>query len=86
MSSSSKSGHYFLHNRQHVVDSTTNDAVQSFYMHSESLAEEALIEQLKTLVYEFMARPNRHYSYNTNIHWEINHCNKIKYTVVISID
>jgi len=64
----------------------TNASLQSVHMHSESLAEEALIEQFKTIITQFMDRPNRHYSYRTNMRWEINHCKKIKYTVIISTD
>jgi hypothetical protein len=51
----------------------------------ESLAEEQLIERLEEVINEFMTRPNRHYSYNTTLHWTVDHGNQINYSVVILI-
>ncbi len=51
----------------------------------ESLAEEQLIERLEEVIKEFMTRPDRQYSYNTTLHWTVDHGNQINYSVVILI-
>ncbi|CAF1471304.1 unnamed protein product [Rotaria sordida] len=56
------------------------------YAHNEALADEELIERFKELINEFMIRPDRHYSHNTNMSWTIDHGNQIKYSVGISIN
>jgi len=53
---------------------------------SESLAEEELIEQLKTIINEFMTRPSRPNSFNTTMRWTIDYGNHINYSVVILIN
>ncbi|CAF1518515.1 unnamed protein product [Rotaria sordida] len=69
------------------LHTATNDvSLDSLYMHNEALADEELIERFKELINEFMTRPDRHYSYKTNMRWTINHGNQIKYSVVISIN
>lgn len=54
-------------------------------MPNEAFAEEELVERLKTLIYEFMTRPGRHYAYNTTIRWIIDHGQQIKYSVIITV-
>ncbi|CAF1502334.1 unnamed protein product [Rotaria sordida] len=55
-------------------------------MHNEVLTDEELIERFKELINEFMTRPDRHYSYKTNMRWTLDHGNQIKYSVIISIN
>ena len=43
----------------------------SSFMQKESLAEVEFIEQLKALTHTFINRPDRRYSYSTNMHWKL---------------
>ena len=55
------------------------------WVQHESLAEEALIERMKELIVEFMNRSGRHYSYDTCVHWNLERCDQLKFSFVISI-
>ena len=79
-------------NRNVPVQETTNISFDSMSsssssssMQKESLAEVEFIEQLKVLTYTFINRPDRRYSYSTNMHWKVNHCKQLKFNVIISM-
>ena len=72
-------------NKKHTTKSSIPASISTPSMHTESLADEELVERLKDIIHEFMTRPDRHYVYNTTMRWNIDHCNEIKYNVVISI-
>ena len=48
-------------------------------------AEDRLVERFKDIINEFHNRPYREYSYDTNIYWNIEHCQEIRFNVIISI-
>ncbi|CAF2104337.1 unnamed protein product [Rotaria magnacalcarata] len=63
----------------------SNAPSYSSLMQNERMAEEVLVERLKESITEFMNRPGRHYSYDTSMRWSLEHCDQIKYSVVISV-
>ncbi|CAF4113406.1 unnamed protein product, partial [Rotaria magnacalcarata] len=48
-------------------------------------AEDRLIERFKDVMNEFFSRPYRQYSYDTNMRWSIDHCEQIRFSVIVSI-
>lgn len=63
----------------------SNAPSYSSLMQNERIAEEVLVERLKESITEFMNRPGRHYSYDTSMRWSLEHCDQIKFSVVISV-
>lgn len=47
--------------------------------------EDKLIERFKDLINDFVSRPYRQYSYDTNMRWSIDHCEQIRFSVIVSI-
>ena len=77
-------------NRNIPFQETTNIAFDSMSSSSssvqkESLAEVEFIEQLKVLTHTFINRPDRRYSYSTNMHWKVDHGKQLKFNVIISM-
>ena len=78
-------------NRNVPVQATTNilfdsmSSSSSSSMQKESLAEIEFIEQLKVLTYTFINRPDRRYSYSTNMQWKVDHGKQLKFNVIISM-
>jgi len=78
--------HRFRQLKVHIDMNTASPSSSSATIHQdESLAEERLIERLEEVINEFMTRPNRHYSYNTTLHWTVDHGHEINYSAVILI-
>ncbi|CAF3380985.1 unnamed protein product [Rotaria socialis] len=48
-------------------------------------SEDRLIERFKDVMNEFVSRPYRQYSYDTNMRWSIDHCEQIRFSVIVSI-
>ena len=77
-------------NRNVLFQETTNISFDSMSsssssMQKESLAEVEFIEQLKVLTHRFINRPDRRYSYSTNMNWKVDHGKQLKFNVIISM-
>jgi hypothetical protein len=55
-------------------------------LRSETEAEDALFQQIETLIHRFLTRPNRRLPYHTTIRWTANPGTVPDYTVMIKID
>lgn len=55
------------------------------FMQNERAFEERLIDRLKEMIIEFIHRHDRRFSYEANMRWYIDHCNHIRFNVVITV-
>jgi len=77
--------HRFRQLQVHIDMNAASSSSCATIHQDESLAEEQLIERLEEVIKEFMTRPDRQYSYNTTLHWTVDHGNQIHYSAVILI-